>query len=67
MTDFKLEVFDRWGHVIHSEEGLAAFWDGRNNQSGLVQQGLYTYRISYVDKTGEEFDHQGSVSVIGVD
>ncbi|MBT4705733.1 MAG: PKD domain-containing protein [Flavobacteriales bacterium] len=67
VTDFKLEVFDRWGHVIHSEEGLAAFWDGRNNQSGLVQQGLYTYRISYVDKTGEEFDHQGSVSVIGVD
>ncbi|MEX2595823.1 MAG: gliding motility-associated C-terminal domain-containing protein, partial [Salibacteraceae bacterium] len=66
MVNIKMEIFDRWGNLVFSGEGKDVVWDGTNSQNRIVQQGVYAYRISYADELGEEFVHQGNVTVLGV-
>jgi gliding motility-associated-like protein len=67
VVKFEMFIYDRWGNQIFYQEGLDAFWDGRNIQSRLVQQGTYTYKIMYADKRGEDFELIGHVSVLGIE
>ena len=67
ITEMDMAIYDRWGTAIYETNGLDASWDGRNNQNKIIQQGLYFYKIRYTDKTGEVFEHFGSVSVLGIE
>jgi len=67
VSDVTLEIFDRWGHLIFQGEGLDVQWDGSNNQSRVVQQGVYNYRLLYTDSFGETFEVSGNLSVVGVE
>jgi len=62
-----LEIYDRWGNLIYEEKGDQASWDGRDNQRKIVQQGVYFYRLLYIDSLGEEFELFGNVSVLGIE
>jgi len=66
-SEIKLEVFDRFGDIIHTSEGLTPTWDGRNIQNKIVNQGVYGYRLTYDDSKGKEIEYQGFVSVLGVE
>lgn len=66
IEEMSLEIFDRWGNQVFYGKGLNVTWDGTDGQSKIVQQGVYLYRVQYVDNKGEEFEHLGNVSVLGI-
>ena len=44
-TQFKLQVFDRWGVLVHVSEGIGAGWDGRIG-GRLAAPGVYYYIVN---------------------
>jgi gliding motility-associated-like protein len=48
ITDFRMEIFDRWGNVIFQTTDPEQPWLGSYNNGGeIVNTGVYAYRISY--------------------
>ena len=52
LYDFRLEIFDRWGHIVFATEDPAFQWigsyEGNGENSGyFVQNNVYTYRLSF--------------------
>lgn len=67
VTEFTMDIYDRWGQKIFSSTGVDSFWDGTNKQTSIVQQGLYLYKVGYVDLNGDPVSLSGEVVVVGVD
>ena len=44
-TQFKLQVYDRWGVLVHVSEGAGAGWDGRIG-GRLAAPGVYYYIVN---------------------
>ncbi|TAK35503.1 MAG: gliding motility-associated C-terminal domain-containing protein [Saprospiraceae bacterium] len=56
----KLLIFDRWGGMIHSSEGLSANWDGGNAPAGV-----YVYVFEFLDsRTHEKKRTEGEVTLV---
>lgn len=45
--DFHLEIFNRWGEIVFESFDAEEYWDG-NYGTYKVQDGVYTYKVSYV-------------------
>jgi gliding motility-associated-like protein len=58
-SEFKMQVFNRWGELIFESANINEFWDGTHNNE-KAQDGVYVYKISgkaadmqtYYSKTG---------------
>ena len=63
-TQFKLQVFNRWGVLIHASEGVGAGWDGRVGGE-VAAPGTYYYILeaghSCID---EDLREVGEVTLI---
>jgi len=46
ISDYNLEIFDRWGKSIYQTSNLNENWNGKLN-SQLVPIGVYVYKVSY--------------------
>ena len=46
LTDFKLQIFSRWGKMVYEGTDDLEGWDGYY-QGTLAEPGVYTYSISY--------------------
>lgn len=60
-----LSIFDRWGNLLHREEGsVGVGWDG-NFRGKKVESGVYTYLVSY-RRTFSQIEEylSGSVTVV---
>ncbi|MEO9531157.1 MAG: gliding motility-associated C-terminal domain-containing protein [Crocinitomicaceae bacterium] len=59
--DFHLLIFNRWGEVIFESYDASVGWDGTYGEGGLVQDGVYTWKIDFKetmsDKKYEELGH----------
>jgi gliding motility-associated-like protein len=42
--EYQLEIFDRWGELIHSSADVNMPWDGSVNGSGAAMTGVYVYK-----------------------
>ncbi|MEI9808846.1 MAG: gliding motility-associated C-terminal domain-containing protein [Bacteroidota bacterium] len=51
--DMSLQVFNRWGSMVHQSKGSNIAWDG-NNKGTQQPAGIYIYTISYTDQFGEK-------------
>lgn len=60
---FKMEVFDRWGGVVFSNEDIDIGWDG-TVKSNLAESGLYLYRIYAVGLDDQVFEFQEQLKLI---
>ena len=55
---FIMEVYDRFGTVIHRTTDPNSTWDGTNDFTGNeIMPGVYTYRIAYQDFENWKYDH----------
>ena len=57
ITDFRLEVFNRWGQLIFTSNDMQTGWDG-TYQNRPVQQEVYVYKVHYSFLA----EHGGAVS-----
>lgn len=61
---FRMDIFNRWGELIHTMENLSDSWNG-TYQSEPVPLGMYVYKVTYVDYLdAEEKFIWGNVNVL---
>jgi len=63
MKDIAVSIYDRWGTMIHSWQGLDGSWDG-TYKGQLVQEGVYVYQASGLGNDNKHYNWTGSVTVI---
>ena len=66
MTNFQIDIFNRWGEKVFSSNDPQQAWTGGANESEYyVPNGVYNYYVSMNSlKTGERFDSKGHISII---
>ncbi len=57
-----LIIYDRWGNIVHQEEGLVEGWDGYIDNTPAVG-GVYLYKMNY-NIEGRENINVGSITLI---
>ena len=63
ISQFKINIYNRWGAVIYFSEDIEEGWDGRLKGSP-ADQGVYVYRIDYRDVNHKSHTLWGSVTLI---
>ncbi|GAB4330004.1 MAG: hypothetical protein OHK0038_04210 [Flammeovirgaceae bacterium] len=63
LKNFKIEIFDRWGHLVFASENTLNQWDGKVNGAD-APSGVYVYIVSGTDSKGKKIDKKGSVLLI---
>jgi len=65
ISDFRLNIFNRWGQIVFSTEDPYEGWNGQYENSGALSPlGVYVYKASYIDPRGEEKTVKGHVTLI---
>lgn len=65
----RLDIFDRWGELIHTGKGGEAYWDAKVNGTD-VQDGVYIWKVSYrfienvEGALSPEYERTGHVTVL---
>ena len=62
MSQVNVELYNRWGNLISSYDGLIKAWDGKQD-AAIVSQGVYFYRIVTKQFTGKEEIFTGTVTL----
>ena len=62
-TNYKMEIFDRLGGLVFHTESIDDSWDGYF-KNRPCQQGIYSYKISYIDVFGDPQIINGVVQLI---
>ncbi len=61
--NLKLEIYNRWGSLLYTQEAGDPFWDGTNNGESLPMATYYY--IFWVDKTNDkEKGEEGTITLI---
>jgi gliding motility-associated-like protein len=62
---FKMEIFDRWGELIHSTTQIKEGWDGKIKGYDIkAEDGVYVYKILITDLTGKKKTYVGHVTLL---
>ena len=63
ILNFKLEIFNRWGELIFETKDIQGGWNGTYN--GVpVQSGTYTWKVTYKDLDGFDYQAVGHINVL---
>jgi gliding motility-associated-like protein len=63
--DFHFQIFDRWGEIVFESYDQNSTWDGSYGEQYKVQDGIYTYKLSYVNPIKpERFILTGHITLI---
>ena len=63
ITEFHVQVFNRWGQLLFTSDDLSKGWDGTYSGS-KVQQGVYIYKATVRDLFNKQHFYVGNVNVI---
>lgn len=64
-TDFRMEIWDRWGKKIFETTSFDEAWNGRVNNTGAqVQSGVYVYMATFTGPRGKPFEYKGYATVL---
>ncbi len=47
----EIEIFDRWGRIVHRSTDMERLWDGKINNGAPAVEGVYFYRIKIFPKS----------------
>jgi gliding motility-associated-like protein len=65
ITNFRLEIWDRWGQRIFETGNPKEAWNGRVNNTGRqAPGGVYVCLVSYSGPRGEPFEYKGFATLI---
>jgi len=63
ISDFNLDIFDRWGGKIFNSNKSDFKWDGKVNGQELTV-GVYNYYITYIDNRKKQQKLAGTISLM---
>jgi len=62
VSEFLLEIYDRWGRLFYTSNDITQYWDGTLN--GIpVATGVYVYLIRYKDVFGSDGVEYGTITL----
>lgn len=64
LSDYEMEVFDRWGNTVFYSKNPDHGWDGKMIANGeYAPMGSYAYIVRYIDRYGEQKKLTGHVLI----
>lgn len=63
IESFHCVITNRWGNFIYEYNDPAGFWDGKNKNGEVVQEGVYFYMIDATLVNGDVIQKQGTINV----
>lgn len=64
VTELHSEIYNRWGALVQTLDGVQAGWDGRNRHEETVTDGTYFVILKAKTKDGREIEKQGYVTLV---
>lgn len=64
LTSLKCDIYDRWGVLIYSWDGLTGSWDGKTNNGKKAVDGVYYYVVNATTTQGANKTLTGFVELI---
>jgi gliding motility-associated-like protein len=63
-TCYKLEIYNRWGNLVHQSELVNSEWDGTMMTTGKkLSDGVYFWLLDYCDVDGASHEAKGTVTL----
>lgn len=64
IQDYQLQIFDRYGQLVHESKDPRMRWDGFNMNNGEpVSQGSYMVRLQFKDARGKYFGEKSMLTI----
>jgi gliding motility-associated-like protein len=63
VTEYYIQIFDRWGELIFESTDINIGWDGYY-KGKLCQEGVYYYTAKVKLSDGREFQHKADITLI---
>ena len=63
ISEIKLTIYDRWGHLVFKSHDETIGWDGTKNGK-LCEQGVYVYQAEITAMSGEKVIKTGHVTLL---
>ncbi len=65
MSDFRLQIWNRWGELVFETADSKEGWDGRKNNIGQKQkEGIFVYQYRFLNARNEEIAGKGKVLLL---
>ncbi len=65
VTDFQMNIWNRWGELVFTSKDPYGGWDGRHTKTGkVVKEGVYICTVKYQTSRGEMFEFKQSLALI---
>ena len=62
---YSLTIYNRWGEQIFITSDRYEGWNGENLLfGGYHEEGVYVYQLTFTDREGNEYDYQGTVTLL---
>lgn len=59
-----IQIFNRWGELIHESKNLKEHWDGRGFDGEFVQEDVYIYKSIVKGQNGKILIFDGTITVL---
>ena len=63
ISDFEIEIYNRWGQMVFKSKNIEEQWDGKFNDK-ISPSGTYVFRVKSKNLNNEEYLESGTVSLV---
>jgi gliding motility-associated-like protein len=64
LTEYRLDIFNRWGVKVFQSESAGEKWDGRSTSGELLSDGTYFYILKAISVTKKDYSTKGYIQLI---
>lgn len=64
LSDFSIEIYNRWGVKVFTADAANIQWDGRTTSGVELSDGTYYYILKAVSVTSKDYSQNGFISLI---
>lgn len=64
LNNYEMRIYNRFGNLIFESNSLEQGWDGLQQNGKSAQPGVYIYKITFLNQSGDETVEQGKVVLI---
>jgi gliding motility-associated-like protein len=64
ITEFEMQVFDRWGGLVFESSSVDYGWNGKNVAGEIVNNGTYLYHVALYDHNRRLWVYNGELNLM---
>lgn len=64
LNGYEMHIYNRFGNLIYESNALERGWEGKQANGKDAQPGVYIYKITFRNQSGDETVEQGKVTLI---